>query len=171
MCRAKSYPKHFGTYHVLVSGISFHLWFCLLKTLYHFRTPLMLACTKSNLQVIKKLIGCGANIHLKNKDGWTAFHICCRYDSILRLKILQDCVFDIRLGTNFVEHLLMKILVSFVEKALRILFNISWITMKTFGTQSVQIYVLLYTQLVRTVFIIRRHAVNMYFMISFKTDS
>lgn len=41
-------------------------------------TPLMLACTKRNLQVIRHLIENGANLRLENKDGWTSFHLACR---------------------------------------------------------------------------------------------
>lgn len=41
-------------------------------------TPLMLACTKRNLQVIQYLIRNRANIRLVNKDGWTSFHLACR---------------------------------------------------------------------------------------------
>ncbi|XP_064488609.1 ankyrin repeat domain-containing protein 16-like isoform X1 [Ornithodoros turicata] len=51
-------------------------------------TPLMLACTKSDLVTIQLLIRAGASVALKNKDGWTPFHIACReghYDIILYL--------------------------------------------------------------------------------------
>lgn len=43
-------------------------------------TPLMLACTKDNLDVLQTLIEQGGATYddLKNKDGWTAFHIACR---------------------------------------------------------------------------------------------
>ncbi|XP_051889887.1 ankyrin repeat domain-containing protein 16 isoform X2 [Pristis pectinata] len=41
-------------------------------------TPLMMACTRKNLEVIKDLIDSGANLTLKNKDGWNCFHIACR---------------------------------------------------------------------------------------------
>ncbi|XP_069485753.1 ankyrin repeat domain-containing protein 16 [Ambystoma mexicanum] len=41
-------------------------------------TPLMMACTRHNLEVIKDLIEHGANPQLKNKDGWNSFHIACR---------------------------------------------------------------------------------------------
>lgn len=42
------------------------------------RTPLMLACTKDNLDVISVLIQKGASLKMKNKDGWAPFHIACR---------------------------------------------------------------------------------------------
>ncbi|XP_076325014.1 uncharacterized protein LOC143232883 isoform X3 [Tachypleus tridentatus] len=42
-------------------------------------TPLMLACTKNNLSVIRALVECGANLLLQNKDGWNSFHIACSY--------------------------------------------------------------------------------------------
>ena len=38
----------------------------------------MLACTKDNVAVIKELLESGADVLLKNKDGWTPFHIACR---------------------------------------------------------------------------------------------
>lgn len=38
----------------------------------------MMACTKRSLEVIDLLLEQGANPSLKNKDGWTAFHIACR---------------------------------------------------------------------------------------------
>ncbi|XP_078091973.1 ankyrin repeat domain-containing protein 16 [Mustelus asterias] len=41
-------------------------------------TPLMMACTRRNLEVVKDLIENGANLCLKNKDGWSSFHIACR---------------------------------------------------------------------------------------------
>ncbi|XP_076325016.1 uncharacterized protein LOC143232883 isoform X5 [Tachypleus tridentatus] len=43
------------------------------------KTPLMLACTKNNLSVIRALVECGANLLLQNKDGWNSFHIACSY--------------------------------------------------------------------------------------------
>ena len=39
----------------------------------------MLACTKADVDVIKLLIDNGAQTDLYNKDGWTPFHIACRY--------------------------------------------------------------------------------------------
>ncbi|KAL4658440.1 ankyrin repeat domain-containing protein 16 [Arapaima gigas] len=41
-------------------------------------TPLMMACTRRDLGVIKALLDHGANPALKNKDGWNCFHIACR---------------------------------------------------------------------------------------------
>ncbi|XP_078409158.1 ankyrin repeat domain-containing protein 16 [Cetorhinus maximus] len=41
-------------------------------------TPLMMACTRTNLEVIKDLVESGASLTLKNKDGWSSFHIACR---------------------------------------------------------------------------------------------
>ncbi|KAJ8245293.1 hypothetical protein GJAV_G00269180 [Gymnothorax javanicus] len=41
-------------------------------------TPLMMACTRSNVAVISELLAHGANPALKNKDGWNCFHIACR---------------------------------------------------------------------------------------------
>ena len=39
----------------------------------------MLACTKENLAVVEELVKNGASLSLVNKDGWTPFHIACRY--------------------------------------------------------------------------------------------
>ena len=44
----------------------------------YIRTPLMLACTKDNLEVVETLVSNGASLELVNKDGWTPFHIACR---------------------------------------------------------------------------------------------
>ncbi|XP_026182125.1 ankyrin repeat domain-containing protein 16 [Mastacembelus armatus] len=41
-------------------------------------TPLMMACTRRNLNVIKELLHHGADPELRNKDGWNSFHIACR---------------------------------------------------------------------------------------------
>lgn len=41
-------------------------------------TPLMMACTRKNLEVIQDLIEHGADPLLKNKDGWNSFHIASR---------------------------------------------------------------------------------------------
>ncbi|XP_016100440.1 ankyrin repeat domain-containing protein 16-like [Sinocyclocheilus grahami] len=43
-----------------------------------FRTPLMMACTRRNLDVILELLNHGADPVLQNKDGWNSFHIACR---------------------------------------------------------------------------------------------
>lgn len=41
-------------------------------------TPLMMACTRRNLEVIQELLDYGADPTLQNKDGWSSFHIACR---------------------------------------------------------------------------------------------
>ncbi|TMS02518.1 Ankyrin repeat domain-containing protein 16 [Larimichthys crocea] len=41
-------------------------------------TPLMMACTRRNLDVIQELLHHGADPALRNKDGWNSFHIACR---------------------------------------------------------------------------------------------
>ncbi|XP_062990032.1 ankyrin repeat domain-containing protein 16 [Elgaria multicarinata webbii] len=41
-------------------------------------TPLMMACTRRNVEVIRDLVQHGANPLLKNKDGWNCFHIASR---------------------------------------------------------------------------------------------
>ncbi len=42
------------------------------------RTPLMLACTKDDVETVRLLVENGASLSLRNKDGWTSFHIACR---------------------------------------------------------------------------------------------
>lgn len=37
-----------------------------------------MACTRRNLAIIQDLLRHGADPALRNKDGWTAFHIACR---------------------------------------------------------------------------------------------
>nr|XP_055046909.1 ankyrin repeat domain-containing protein 16 [Misgurnus anguillicaudatus] len=41
-------------------------------------TPLMMACTRRNLDVISELLDHGADPVVQNKDGWNSFHIACR---------------------------------------------------------------------------------------------
>ncbi|NXD07537.1 ANR16 protein, partial [Nothocercus nigrocapillus] len=53
-------------------------------------TPLMMACTKANLEVIKLLVEHGANPLLKNKDGWNCFHIASREGHLPVLQYLLD---------------------------------------------------------------------------------
>ncbi|XP_053428198.1 ankyrin repeat domain-containing protein 16 isoform X2 [Nycticebus coucang] len=51
-------------------------------------TPLMMACTRKNLEVIQDLVRHGANPLLKNKDGWNSFHIASREGDPLILQYL-----------------------------------------------------------------------------------
>ncbi|XP_023590189.1 ankyrin repeat domain-containing protein 16 [Trichechus manatus latirostris] len=51
-------------------------------------TPLMMACTRKNLNVIQDLVEHGANPLLKNKDGWNSFHIASREGDPLILQYL-----------------------------------------------------------------------------------
>uniref|UniRef100_A0A8D2B0I9 Ankyrin repeat domain-containing protein 16 n=1 Tax=Sciurus vulgaris TaxID=55149 RepID=A0A8D2B0I9_SCIVU len=51
-------------------------------------TPLMMACTRKNLDVIQDLVEHGANPLLKNKDGWNSFHIASREGDPLILQYL-----------------------------------------------------------------------------------
>ncbi|NXS59140.1 ANR16 protein, partial [Brachypteracias leptosomus] len=53
-------------------------------------TPLMMACTRKNLEVIKALVEHGANPLLKNKDGWNCFHIASREGHPHVLQYLLD---------------------------------------------------------------------------------
>lgn len=45
-------------------------------------TPLMLACTKQNLDIIQILTENGASPTLRNKDGWNSFHLACREGNV-----------------------------------------------------------------------------------------
>ncbi|XP_054609819.1 ankyrin repeat domain-containing protein 16 isoform X1 [Dunckerocampus dactyliophorus] len=51
-------------------------------------TPLMMACTRRNLDVIQELINHSADPLLRNKDGWNAFHIACREGDPLVVRYL-----------------------------------------------------------------------------------
>lgn len=51
-------------------------------------TPLMMACTRKNLEVIQDLVEYGANPLLKNKDGWNSFHIASREGDPVILRYL-----------------------------------------------------------------------------------
>lgn len=42
------------------------------------RTPLMLACAKDNLEIIKFLVNNKADLDQVNKDDWNALHIAVR---------------------------------------------------------------------------------------------
>ncbi|NWR58626.1 ANR16 protein, partial [Bucorvus abyssinicus] len=53
-------------------------------------TPLMMACTRRNLEVIKALVEHGANPLLKNKDGWNCFHIASREGHLHVLRYLLE---------------------------------------------------------------------------------
>lgn len=55
-------------------------------------TPLMMACTRKNLEVIQDLVEHGANPLLKNKDGWNSFHIASRAgDPVILQYLLTVC--------------------------------------------------------------------------------
>ena len=43
------------------------------------RTPLMLACSKSHIEIVERLLQYGAQVGRLNKDGWNSFHIAARY--------------------------------------------------------------------------------------------
>ncbi|XP_063782862.1 ankyrin repeat domain-containing protein 16 isoform X2 [Pseudophryne corroboree] len=58
-------------------------------------TPLMMACTRKKLNVIKDLIKHKANPNLKNKDGWNSFHIASREGDPTIIKYLLDVFPDI----------------------------------------------------------------------------
>ncbi|XP_054843819.1 ankyrin repeat domain-containing protein 16 [Eublepharis macularius] len=58
-------------------------------------TPLMMACTRRNLEVIQDLVANGANPLLKNKDGWNCFHIASREGDPRVINYLLDVSPDI----------------------------------------------------------------------------
>ncbi|KAJ7370008.1 Ankyrin repeat domain-containing protein 16 [Desmophyllum pertusum] len=64
-----------------------------LKTSGLCRTPLMLSCTKLNIDVIRTLVQGGANLRLTNKDGWNFFILPQGQAEILNY--LLDCCNDI----------------------------------------------------------------------------
>jgi len=54
-------------------------------------TPLMMAATRvDNLEVVKILVQHGAGLHLRNKDGWDAFHIACRTGDVQLVEHLYE---------------------------------------------------------------------------------
>ncbi|KAI1289878.1 Ankyrin repeat domain-containing protein 16 [Halotydeus destructor] len=68
-------------------------------------TPLMMACTKRSLNMIRLLIEKGkANVELKNKDGWTAFHLASRQGHLdiisYFVNMFGDSIMDTRSTTN-----------------------------------------------------------------------
>ncbi|XP_039201704.1 ankyrin repeat domain-containing protein 16 isoform X2 [Crotalus tigris] len=58
-------------------------------------TPLMMACTRRNLEIIRDLVHQGANPQLKNKDGWNCFHIASREGDPGVIQYLLDAFPDI----------------------------------------------------------------------------
>ncbi|XP_044916770.1 ankyrin repeat domain-containing protein 16 isoform X1 [Felis catus] len=55
-------------------------------------TPLMMACTRRNLEVIQDLVEHGANPLLKNKDGWNSVHVASREgDPVILQYLLTVC--------------------------------------------------------------------------------
>ncbi|XP_075713613.1 ankyrin repeat domain-containing protein 16 [Rhinoderma darwinii] len=58
-------------------------------------TPLMMACTRKNIDVIKDLIEHKADPKLKNKDGWNSFHIASREGEPVVIAYLLDAFPDI----------------------------------------------------------------------------
>ncbi|XP_033212359.1 ankyrin repeat domain-containing protein 16-like [Belonocnema kinseyi] len=62
-------------------------------------TPLMLACTKRGSEAnscVQALLKANADLSIRNKDGWTAFHLACRSGDInivnLLLKYSPECI-------------------------------------------------------------------------------
>lgn len=59
------------------------------------RTPLMMCCTKPNVDVVMALVQNGGKMKLTNKDGWNCFHIAAREGHTDILNYLLDCCEDI----------------------------------------------------------------------------
>lgn len=57
-------------------------------------TPLMLACTKLQADVISILLNHGADPLFRNKDGWNSFHIASREGSVEILQLLVSKLTD-----------------------------------------------------------------------------
>lgn len=55
----------------------------------------MLSCAKSNVDIIRVLVQNGANLRLRNKDGWNCFHIAAREGQTNILNYLLDSCTDI----------------------------------------------------------------------------
>lgn len=54
----------------------------------------MLACTKNNRAMVELFIKKGASVLLRNKDGWTPFHLACRYAGRLVARLrMTACLF------------------------------------------------------------------------------
>ena len=51
----------------------------------------MLACTKSSKVMVELFIKNDASVSLSNKDGWTPFHLACRYACKYHVTI-QVCI-------------------------------------------------------------------------------
>uniref|UniRef100_UPI00358F20B8 ankyrin repeat domain-containing protein 16-like isoform X1 n=1 Tax=Myxine glutinosa TaxID=7769 RepID=UPI00358F20B8 len=58
-------------------------------------TPLMLACTRVNVEVVRELIQWGAQLNLRNKDGWNAFQIASRQGDLATVCFLLQASPDI----------------------------------------------------------------------------
>jgi len=54
-------------------------------------SPLMLALTKDNLEIVRLLVQNKANLRLRNKDGWNGFHIAVRTGNLNIIKYLLSC--------------------------------------------------------------------------------
>ena len=50
----------------------------------------MMACSKRVLESVVLLVQAGAGLALRNKDGWTCFHIACREGNVDILNYLLD---------------------------------------------------------------------------------
>ena len=50
----------------------------------------MLACTKDSVSIVQMLVQAGASLNLRNKDGWTPFHLACRQGNTEIVSFLLD---------------------------------------------------------------------------------
>lgn len=66
------------------------------------RTALMRACETGNDWEISSLINAGANVNIKDKDGWTALMYAVRYQqNVYVVKSLIDAGADVKIKNNF----------------------------------------------------------------------
>ena len=99
----------------------------------------MLACTKNNVAVIKELLESGADVLLKNKDGWTPFHIACRSvpDTMFTLSLLLIDKKHLRFSYSCVFfNIWLFILFTGAKPIFGVNFMIPYIWCHTVGTQN-----------------------------------
>lgn len=58
-------------------------------------TPLMLASTKQDQDIIKTLVNAGADPVIRNKDGWNCFHLACREGHLPIVEFYHKCRGDL----------------------------------------------------------------------------
>jgi ankyrin repeat protein len=54
------------------------------------KTSLMEAATQDDDSIVKLLLGHGANVNLKDKNGWTALHLAALNDRASNIQLLLE---------------------------------------------------------------------------------